>query len=411
MSKRFFHDLQFIYWAKEADFVLLSNQEYAQKLNFYKEKGTLIEEKTERHPWISSPLPYRQDKIGKYNQLFTYEPEREKRGLKPYVRYSTNVLAGGKIINPGRDAYNEVVNELRKRTGETREVMKKYFGHSDEEMKRCVPKQFYYINERFTGHPVVGVSGIDFCSHFPSNLCGRLPDANTKIVEKGIVEPSEAYPFAYYIKSGHSAELGRYDTRKWLTSNFAFRLFSHKENFDWRLDIDPAEETTILMQPSEIELTDIMQFFYEKRKTDPIAKLVMNAFIGYLHKDLNYDKNPYAHIAATCLCRANQAMLEMAEKIGLNNIVQICVDGCIYRSYEEYGGHVHGLGLIEQEFTGAAIQIESTNKYIIKDTSGKKIKTKIQGCNYLRGKPITEETIADLDFSDLKYLERRVILE
>ena len=409
MSKRFFHDLQFIHWAKEADFILLSNQEYAKKLEKYKQQGTWIEEKTRRFPWISSPLPYRQDKIGKYNQLFTYEPELIKEGKKPYRRYSTNVMAGGKVVNPGRDAYNSVVNRLKEQTGKGREVMSKIFGHSDEELKRCIPKQFYHINERFTGHKVVGVGSIDFCSHFPSNLCGRLPDANTAIVKKGTVEPSEAYPFAFYIKSGHSAEHGRYDTHKWLQSVFAFRLFEHKAGWDWNIDIDPAEDQTILMQPATEELTEIMQYFYSRRKDDPVAKLVMNAFIGYLHKDINYDKNPYAHIAAVCLARANQRMLDKAEEIGFDNIIQICVDGCIYRGSKEYGGHEKGLGLIEQEYTGCIIQIESTNKYLVVDKDGNTVKFKVQGCNYLGDTPIHEDYIPTFD--DLKKLNRRVILE
>lgn len=411
MSRQFWHDLEFIYWAKESDFILLTNQEYAEKLAFYKEHGTLIEDKTRRYSWISVHLPYRTDQKGKWHQMYTYEPERKKKGLKAYVRYSTNELAATRVENPGRIAYNTIIDKLREQTGLNREIMKKCFGHGEEELKRCVPKQFYLINERFTGHMVAGVSGIDFCAHFPTNIMGRLPDANTEITYEGIVEPTEEYPFAFYVNSGHSAELGRYDTRKWLKSVFAFRLFSHKEDWDWDLSVKPEEEKTILMKASDVNMDDVMRYFYDRRKTDPVAKLVMNAFIGYLHKKgEKYSKNPYAHLAAVCLCRANQSMLEMAEKIGIQNIIQICVDGCIYRGFDEYGVHEHGLGLVEQEFTGCVIWIESTNKYLVKDKNGEKIKLKIQGCNYYRGEPITEEILDSIDFRDLKYLERRNIL-
>ena len=53
------HKLKYIYWAKEAQYIRLSNEDYAAKLAWYKEHGTSMSEenKTDREAWITTPLP------------------------------------------------------------------------------------------------------------------------------------------------------------------------------------------------------------------------------------------------------------------------------------------------------------------------------------------------------------------
>lgn len=406
MRSSYLHKLRYIHWAAEAEFVLLDNATYARKLAWLKKEGKKVDEKTLRAAWIQADIMYRQDKSGKYEQLYTREHGK-------YYRYSTNTFAGGKVINPGRDAYNAVVERLKENIGEKRNVMMKFFGHTDPDFKRCIPKQFYHINERYIGKKIYGVSGIDFSSHYPANICGRLPDANGAKVYAGTVPPTEEFPFAFYVRSGHSSELGVYDTHEWLMSDFSYRLFEKKASYDWNLDVSPDDDTTVLMPASEATLDEIIQHFYDKRNEKSEygdkAKLVMNAFIGYLHKAQNYEKNPYAHLAAVCLARANNKMLRAAEQIGYDKIVQICIDGCIYKENKSYGVAKKSLGACVQEFRNCVIQIEGTNKYLIKDSQGNVIKSKIQGCNQIDGEDIDIDFIPDWD--DLKKLSRKVVLE
>ena len=410
MSKEYFRNLKYIYWAKEADFILLNKQEYDRKIAFYKKNGTPIEFKTDRFLWMASKNAFREDTSGKYAQLYTFEKERLKQGFSGFVRYSTNTLESGKVINKGRDAYNAVVNKIKELTGEGRDCMCKLFGHAPEIIKKCVPKQFYHINEKFTFRELYNVSGVDFCSHYPSSICGRLPDANKQITVAGTVAPSEEYPFAFYTKSGHIAELGVFDTHNWLESDYAYRLFSSKKDWDSDVTVKPEKDQTILMPAASFELTEIMQYFFDRRKEDDIAKLVMNAYIGYLHRNdsKNYSKNPYAHLAAVCIARANEKMLRLAEKIGYEKVIQICVDGCMYLGGKEFGCYEKKMGLLEQEFTSKVLYLEKTNLYIVEDEFGNNIKFKLQGYNYFKGEPISEDFIPKKE--DLKYLtsKRRI---
>ena len=116
------HKLRFIYWAKEAQYIRLSNEDYAAKIAWYKEHGTNMaeEQKTDRAAWISASLPYRLDKEYKWHQLYTRENGK-------YYRYSTSEFSSD-IVNPGRDAYNAVLNRLKEQYGNDRCLMRHSFG-------------------------------------------------------------------------------------------------------------------------------------------------------------------------------------------------------------------------------------------------------------------------------------------
>lgn len=228
-----------------------------------------------------------------------------------------------------------------------------------EPFKGCIPKQFYYVKQNCLNRKVIA-SAIDYCSQYPTNLCGALPDGHGRQVLQGRHEPTKEYPFAFYLKSGCVAEYGKYDTHNWQLSRFKTSLFREGE-LGKILAVKDEEETTVLMKASKYELTQVMEYFYAKRKTDDVAKLVMNAFIGMLHTK-SYANHRYAHVAAIVIARSNERMRAMAEEIQFP--IHICVDGCVYLGTVEYGGHEKGLGKLEQEFTGCEFMMQGTNTYV-----------------------------------------------
>lgn len=117
----------------------------------------------------------------------------------------------------------------------------------------------------------------------------------------------------------------------------------------------------------------------------------MNSTIGMMHTD-KYTTYKYAHLVAIAIGRGNQKILNMADKIGYSNIIQICVDGIIYIG-DKLGVDYKGLGVFNQEFTNCQFKISKLNKYIaMKD--GKCIKAKHGNCNE---NIIPDEDITSLD--------------
>lgn len=75
----------------------------------------------------------------------------------------------------------------------------------------------------------------DIKSAWPSMLRGPLPDATTAKEVSGRVAPTAEFPFAFYVKSGHTAEYSKFDTRDFLTNPWYDKsAMSQKDNADKR---------------------------------------------------------------------------------------------------------------------------------------------------------------------------------
>lgn len=330
---------------------------------------------------------------------------------------TTNGLDNSKNIpdkdgnyNKGSNAIKLVSDYFKKTTGST---FKKAFSTVEEDFKRCIPKQLSYFNKIYFDTEM-RASSIDGCSQYPANMCGRLPDAHTAKKVKGTVAPTEEYPFAFYIKSGHIAEYNNFDTHDWLIDNlkllkilfritpFVVKNKQRINNWPIRL-IEDDEDETILMKASKYELTNTYQHFYNIKETYDHdseeydeAKMVMNASIGQFHK-VDYAEYKYAHLVAVAIARANNKMLEKVKVIGLENIIQICVDGILYVG-DELGVNQKQLGVFKQEFTNCRMKISNYNKYIVLYNDGTIAKFKRGNCNKtVDGKDITEDEVKDLD--------------
>ena len=256
------------------------------------------------------------------------------------------------------------------------------FGTADDEILRCVPKQLYWSKE---GQYIGKINSVDFSSQYPSGLCDILPDSHTAIKVNGTVKPTEEYPFAFYINSGHLAIYKELDTHNWLYNlnlnmEHLFRLCTLRKTFDDRFNfyVKEKDDITILMKASKYNLKDTYTHFYNLRKTDENAKLVLNASIGQMHRK-NYTHDRYAHLAAIAIARANQKMLNIIKEIGFNNIIQIQVDGILYKGTKKVGVDTKYLGAPVQEIYNKDCRWDRLGVYMIKLDN--EFKIKCQGYN------------------------------
>lgn len=389
----------YMYWSKDVKTEHVTNDELAEIIKRLESLGYHAIPYTTIKAHFYHDNGFALKKNGKYLDLYCYYdvnllPDDEEY-LAGYHHYTTHAKDDKKNINyaagySGRDAFRAVSDRFVERTGKT---IREAFGTSIEEFKTCIPKQFYFTNPLLINKTKI-MSSCDFCSQYPSNLCGLLPDAHDSKKVYGIAEPNEEYPFAFYLKSGHCAQYNVFDTRNWNNSLFSYYLFGMKESWNGNKNIKPDEEVTILMKASKYSFDEEMKYYYSQRHDNPLAKLVMNAFIGFLHKN-NYRSNKQAHIAAIVIARANNKMLNLAEKIGIENVVHIAVDGIIYLGTDVYGTSVKALNELNQEVVGAKTMVIGANSYVM-EKDGKVVKFKhgaynarydgvdIETCNSIR---------------------------
>ena len=282
-------NILYVFWRKDAKYHPNVPNDIFQ--NIYSDaiaKGTRVKSKCIRSEWIENDFSYRFEERGKYMYLYTYHKPNQ------YDIYTSNAFDNKKNLNyavdksfktktSGEKAIEALLAKFRsiEGFGERSFPLKSAFGYTPEYFKICVPKQLYYINNKMCDKKLNHISGADFSSHYPSSACGKLPDYHKSKVVEGRAKPTEAYPFAFYIKSGHIAEYGSYDTHDYIEKFGKYPdLFlslwkiDPKDEFKQNLQVPDSEEVTVLMAASKYELTSTMLYFYDLRHTDEDAKLV-----------------------------------------------------------------------------------------------------------------------------------------
>ncbi len=383
-----------------------------EKLKFIQATRKKATTKTKRAEF--DELHYGLDRHGDYCELYVYEDGQ-------YIVYRNN------LVDQNKNTKNKVKRADREFDFKFRELnglsLRRAYGFVDKGLKRCIPKQFYFINEKYLNR-LVKASSIDASSQYPSGCLGRLPTLDDDLYFDHYVEPTEEYPFAFYA-SGHCAEYGVFDTHNWLDHKLAESLFRFNPRDDYPLrPLDKDHEHTILMKASPYTMDSTWNYFYnlknkcqEGTEEYDLAKLVMNATIGCWHrKDKNkkrimsYDDHgsyQLAHIAAIAIARGNQKILNMLDEISpllpLTNTLHICVDGIIYLGDKAYGINEKKFGEFKQEYTGADFMMTGTNTYCVRK-DGHCIKFKHSSYDLLDGEPIDETK--DFTFEDLYKLGR-----
>lgn len=357
--KALLHSIDYIYWQKEASYKVLKIAEFEAKLEFFKKNGTIAISKTNRNDWRLNT--YKLEKKGYYSHLYTCE------GNGNYCHYCTNNFDDSKNIYECRQKKegtkcNQIEQAIFKELNGVSERVA--FGYCDREaIYKCIPKQLYFINSKYKNMNIQHVSKVDYSSHYPDNLQGEMPDWNTKIQREGRVLPTKEYPFAYYIKSGMCAEYNRFDMHNWLNSKLVMNLFGERYTH-----VTDNEEITILCKKSEYTFDSTIKQLYEKKQKGELingieAKKVLNASIGFKHlSNIKSKRSRLDHIAAIVLGRANQQMIDIFDILG-SSVLQIIVDGIIYKGTNKIGVDDKYLGALHQELLDCEFRMRGMNQY------------------------------------------------
>lgn len=392
MAKRnfsFTHRITYINWNKESTTQTVKIDIGDEKYQWLKKNGVEAKSMTKREDWLEENT-YKFVRNGYWRSLTFFSDNSYNRWVWHSGDDSRNT---GIYTNPGTHAAKAVNEKFQERTGKT---LRGAFGYTeDDTLRACVPKQFYYIKDRLCNTVLSNVSKADMSSHYPANITGSLPDIRTAIRVEGEVDPSAEYPFAFYIGSGHCAEYKRFDTREWANHEIAYSLLNEAnersiQGRKFKYYVPRYKEKTqytLLCKPSKYTLTDEMQFFYNKKNldNDPTAKMVMNAFIGFCHPKADRQSYRLYHLAAICIGRANQLMIETAEKIGVENVLQLVVDGIIYIDEDAqittYSKAEKQLGRLILENYKEQFKMIGTNQYMFIDSTGEVTCIKAGGFN------------------------------
>lgn len=244
MSNSMYKKIHYINWKKEAIKISLQNDEMLELVKNTRATRKRASTKTKRAEF--DELHYGLDQHGDYSELYMFKDGQ-------YYIYSNNMMDSKKN---NKDKIEKIDREFdfkfREFTGTT---LRKAFGFVDRTLKRCIPKQFYYVNPSYIDKVLIA-SSIDASSQYPSGCLGRLPDMHKAILVQGRVEPNEEYPFAFYA-SGHCAEYGVFDTHNWMGHKLAPYLFRMGKDDPYPLRrLLPEEEQTILMKASDYTMDD-----------------------------------------------------------------------------------------------------------------------------------------------------------
>lgn len=402
----FYKKLNYISWKNEAKRILLNNDEMRAKLKEVMSTRNVVESNTKRADFTEDT--YKADIHGDYAELYMLENGK-------YVIYCNNVRDSKK------NSTDKPVRADRLFQQKFMELngcgLEKAFGFVDKSLKRCIPKQFVYINRKYLDKPIKA-SSIDASSQYASGCLGKLPDVHQSIYIEHYAEPTEEYPFAFYA-SGHIAIYGELDTHDWMDHKLKFYLFRLDKKEPWPFRPLPKEqEHTILMKASPYTMDSTWRYFYNVKQTFPkdskeyeIAKLIMNQVIGDWHRKdkdqkriMTYDDHgsfQLAHIVAVAIARGNQKILNKIAELQMDAVVHVCVDGIIYTGGEIFGEPGARLGVFCQEFTNADFIMRNVNVYCARKDN-KCVKFKHAGYDLLNDEDIDENR--DFTFDDLYHL-------
>lgn len=170
-------------------------------------------------------------------------------------------------------------------------------------IKLCVPTQIQFMNPGYKGQIVEGVYKADVSSAFPTQIMRDLPTLHGSIDVPGRVEPSEKFPFAFYVHSHHIKTFDGYDSHE-------MNCYYYREYYKCDDSIKEEDERTILCPKMSDKyheaLAKAFEDCYNHRKEDSFNKFLMNATIGFMQ----LNSNPaLSFISAIVILRCNIDMI------------------------------------------------------------------------------------------------------
>lgn len=194
-------------------------------------------------------------------------------------------------------------------------------------IKLCVPVQIQFMNVGYKGKIVEGVYKADVSSAFPTQIMRDLPTLHGSIDVPGRVEPSEKFPFAFYVNSHHIKTLDGYDSHE-------MNCYYYREYYKCDDSIKDEDEHTILCPKMSDKyheaLAKAFEDCYNHRKDDPFNKFLMNATIGYFQRNSN---PALSFISAIVILRCNIDMIRRCYQLvrEKNTILFIATDSIAWK--------------------------------------------------------------------------------
>lgn len=357
--------LNMVDWKREARREYMLQADYQSRVDLMFKTGHLAESFNNRREWMR-PGIFAVERRGYWNHLYIGGPEGVRHIISHELDDSQNRQAQsqGYVQNAGHLA-NKIEQKIFKELNGVDE--RKAFGYSDPGINKCVPKQLYYINTRWIDKKIKCAGKADYSSHYPANICGPLPNWDKRKMVPGTVDPTPEYPFVFYTQSGFIAEYNRLDTHQWLNEDLVLDLFG--KNYT---KVDPDKDVSIMCPASKYTLDSTIEKLYiMKSRGESIdgmsAKEVLVSSIGYKHLTGEFNtRNRLYHLAAICIARANQRMVDLYNKYS-KSILQIIVDSVIYMGPTEIGIKEKRLGELHQEITNHSFIMRGANQYMFID--------------------------------------------
>lgn len=236
------------------------------------------------------------------NRELKVETETDEEGTESYactVEFHRYIWLKNKVIavedsvvddeETGRNAYQRIEDKFNEFNHTKTLALESIFSGRQYRseyslIKLCVPVQIQFMNVGYKGQIVEGVWKADVSSAFPTQIMRDLPTLHGRIVVPGRAEPSEKYPFAFYVNSHHIKTLDGYDSHE-------MNCWFYREYYKCDDNVKDEDELTILCPKMSEKYHDALakafEDCYNHRKEDSFYKFLMNATIGYFQRNSN----------------------------------------------------------------------------------------------------------------------------
>ena len=275
-------------------------------------------------------------------------------------------------VRAGKDGYDYINDMFESKYHTT--MFKAFSGRKYEneykDVKKCVITQVDYAFKGAMNKITNNCYKSDVSSAYPYQLTKSLPTLHNCKRIKGRVEPTEEYPFAFYIKSHHVKIYNELYTKDFGDSSFYAPY--RNDTLKWRPNdnVSADEDETILCKVAEYELSDIFEKMYSERKVKPELKTYMVACIGYFHKNTDPTLSP---IAAVVLARCAKDMLERCKILTEegNLVLLVNTDSIIWKGKQSsLSKKEKKLGNFCIEYENIRVAIKSVKAYQLDTTKG-----------------------------------------
>ena len=255
------------------------------------------------------------------NRKLKVEIEKDEEGNDSYactVEFHRYIWLKNKVIpvedsvvddeETGMNAYQRIEDKFNYYNGTKTLALESIFSGRKYRpyyslIKLCVPVQIQFMNIGYKGKIVDGVFKADVSSAFPTQVMKDLPTLHGSITVPGRAEPSEKYPFAFYVNSHHIKTLDGYDSHE-------MNCYYYREYYKCDDSINDEDELTILCPKMSEKYHDALckafKDCYDHRSEDSFNKFLMNACIGFFQRNTN---PALSFISAIVILRCNIDMI------------------------------------------------------------------------------------------------------